>query len=83
MLKRIVKSVIRRGIELVRQVPALLRVAKWLLSRSSTGEAWARKLVGHSIYALHTVNPANLSDDELRVFIDLKDAMDQFGRSRQ
>lgn len=82
MLKKLAKSVIRRVAIYVRGTPLLLGAAKWALSLSPAGNVAVRKIVGHTFFTATTATVNEISNIELRVLMDLKDAIDVFGERK-
>ena len=82
MLKKLVKSVIRRTAIYVRGTPALLNAAKWFLSLSPGGNVLIRKIVGHTFFTATAATVNEISNIELRALMDLENAMDVFGERK-
>lgn len=74
MLKSLVKRLIKRIITVVRQAPPLFALSKWTLSLFPRFESLVRRLVG-SHFSPALSNEDELSDAEIRVLIDLREAI--------
>lgn len=74
MLKSLIKRAIKSTTNIIRGVPLLLRLAKWLLSLSPQFESFARGVLISS-FALGSNSEDRLSDAEIRVLIDLREAI--------
>lgn len=74
MLKSIVKTVLRNVTKVVRAVPALLVLTKWTLSFFPRFEALTIRLVSSSLAAASRPED-KLSDAEIRVLVDLREAI--------
>lgn len=79
MLKNFIKSLIFFSVVVVRHRPALLSCAKWILERSGPMKGMVRRLVGKSLIGKPTVHISNLTNEELRVYVDINQSMDVFG----